>query len=183
MVAPMARLPGCKPITYSNAVKCSQNADPSTTNNVGTFHILSKFTGLYLTFNSTTQQVLANCSTQNPTYQEVWGLGWAPKNLGQTVRNSQVDTHLNMQDTVRVKGGTPDTWEVFSFEQQANSSYVVIKNLRYNKYLKVEQDSTISGQATAITNNCLFKLVTPNGGFAPAGITLVDLPTLSATVG
>jgi len=43
-----------------------------------------------------------------------------------------------MQDTLKVKSNIPDTWEVFSFEQQLNSEYIAIKNLPYNKYLKAE---------------------------------------------
>ena len=183
MVVPVNRLPGCNPITYSNAVKCSQYADPNTTDNQGTFHIQSKTTGLYLTFDPATEQIFANCSTKNTTYRQVWGLGWAPNSLGRTVRNSEIDKHFTMQDTLKVKGLTPDIWEVFSFEKQGNSEYIAIKNRRYSNYITVERDFTISGQATTITDTCLFKLVTPDGGFVRAGIKPADLPTLSALVG
>lgn len=182
LVGPIDRLPGCNPVTYSNAAPCTQGAAPNQTNNQGTFHIQSKLTGLYLTFNTTTERIFANGSTVDPTYRLIWGLGWAPNNLGQTVRNSEVNKHFTMQDTLKVKSNTPDTWEIFSFESQSNNEYVAIKNLRYNnKYLKVEYDFTISGQATVITDASLFKLVTPDGGYVPTGIQVSDLPALTGT--
>jgi hypothetical protein len=90
MIAPMDRLPGCNPITYSIGVRCSQGAQPSTMNKEGTFHIQSKTTGRYLTFNPTAERVLANASTKDLNYRKVWGFGWVPRNLGQTVRNPQI---------------------------------------------------------------------------------------------
>ncbi|CAF3141525.1 unnamed protein product [Rotaria sp. Silwood2] len=175
MIKPLDRLPGCNPITYSNAVTCSQGAEPSSMNNEGTFHIQSKVTGGYLTFDSATERVFANSSTINPTYRQVWGLGWAPRIQGRTVRNSEINKHFTMQDTLKVKGVVIDAWEIFSIEKQIDSEYVTIKNFRHGKYLKVEEDFTISGQATTITDACLFKLVTPNGGFVSEGIKLTDL--------
>ncbi len=176
MVTPMNQLLGCNPITYSNAAPCSQGADPSTTNNTGTFHVQSILTGYYLTYDPLTLKVFANASTVNATYAQAWGLRWAPSNLGRTVSSSQIDMHFTMQDVLRIKGNVANTWEIFSFEQQPNSSSVAIKNLRYGKYLQVQPDFTISGQATNITNACLFNLVTPDGGFVPPGITAADLP-------
>lgn len=181
LVGPIGRLPGCNPVTASNAVPCTQGAAPNATNNQGTFFIQSKTTGLYLTFNPVTERIFANGSTTDPTYRQIWGVGWAPRGLGQTVRNSEVNKEFTMQDTLKVKGTTPDTWEVFSFENQPTGGYVAIKNLRYGKYLKVESDFTISGQATVITDACLFQLVTPDGGYVPTGIQVSDLPALTAT--
>ncbi|CAF3711683.1 unnamed protein product [Rotaria sp. Silwood1] len=183
MIEPIDRLPGCNPITYSNAVMCSQGAEPSSMNNEGTFHIQSKITGGYLTFDPDTERVFANGSAINLTYRQVWGLGWAPRIQGHTVRNSEINKHLTMQDTLKVKGVVIDAWEIFSFEKQIDSEYVAIKNFRHGKYLKVEEDFTISGQATFITDACLFKLVTPNGGFVPEGIKLADLQQLTSMIG
>jgi hypothetical protein len=59
-------------------------------NKEGTFHIQSKTTGRYLTFNPTAERVLANASTKDLNYRKVWGFGWVPRNLGQTVRNPQI---------------------------------------------------------------------------------------------
>jgi hypothetical protein len=169
MVEPISRLPGCNPITYTKAVPCSDGFDPKTMDNTGTFHIQSKLTGGYLTFDPHTAIVYANGSTIDPTYRQVWGLGWAPPNLGRTVRNSEINSHFSMQDRIQLKGNTPDTWEIFSVEQQPGD-YVAIKNFRNNQYLQVEQDFTISGKATSITDACLFKLITPNGGYVPEGL-------------
>jgi hypothetical protein len=170
MVEPIDRLPGCNPITYSNATVCTDGYDPKTMNNTGTFHIQSKLTGGYLTFDTNTTIVYANASTIDPSYRQVWGLGWAPKNLGHTVTNSEINNHFTMQDRLQIKGMDADVWEIFSFEQQPASDYIAIKNLRYGQYLKVEQDFTISGQATSITDASLFKLITPNGGYVPEGL-------------
>ncbi len=175
MVEPIDRLPGCNPITYSNATVCTKGVDPKTMNNTGTFHIQSKLTGLYLTFDTLTQNVYANASTTNCSYREVWGLGWAPNNLGRTVRNSEINRHFTMQDIVQMKGVTPDTWEIFSFEVQPDNNYIAIKNNRNGQYLQVERDFTITGQATSITDACLFKLITPDGGFVPEGLKPGDL--------
>ena len=183
MVEPIARLPGCNPITYSNAVLCSQGAEPNTMNNAGTFHILSKLTNRYLTYDPATELVLANAPTSNPTYRHVWGLGWAPRNLGRTVRNVEINKHFTMQDPLKIRGNDADTWEIFSFEQQPGGEYIAIKNLRHGKYLKVEADSKITGTATMITDACLFKLVQPNGGYAPDGIKVSDLQQLSFNLG
>lgn len=180
MVAPIDRLPGCNPITYVNAVPCSQGSEPRTMNNDGTFHIQSKLTGGYLTFDPSNERIYANGSTNDPTYRQVWGLGWAPRDLGRTVRNAEINKHFTMQDVLRVKGLTPDTWEIFSFEQQSNSEYIAIKNLRHGKYLKVEPNFTISGNSIAITDGCLFKLITPDGGYVPEGIRSVNLQDLLA---
>ena len=183
MVGPIDRLPGCNPVTYSNAVACLEGNDPGTMNNNGTFHIQSKITGGYLTFDRRTGLVLANSSTINPSYRQVWGLGWAPNNHGYSVCNSEISRHFTMQDKLRINGLFVDTWETFSFEQQSNSEYVAIKNLRHDKYLHVEEDFTVSGQATSITDACLFKLVVPDGGFVPEGIHLIDLEHLTNLVG
>ncbi|CAF2122006.1 unnamed protein product [Rotaria magnacalcarata] len=183
MIEPIDRLPGCNPITYSNAVVCSQGVEPSSMNNKGTFHIQSKVTGSYLTYDSATERVFANGSTINPTYRQVWGLNWATRVQGRIVQNSEINKHWTMQDTLKVKGVVIDTWEIFSFENQADSEYVVIKNFRHGKYLKVEEDFTISGQATIITDACLFKVVTPSGGFVPEGIKLADLQQLTSAIG
>jgi len=170
MVEPIDRLPGCNPITSSNAFPCSEGFEPKTMNNEGTFHIQSKLTGLYLTFDPKTDIVYANGSTIDPDYRLVWGQGWAPKDLGRTVRNSEINRHFTMQDVLRLKGNDADTWEIFSFEQQSNTNYIAIKNLRYDQYLQVEQDFTISGQAKSITDACLFQLITPDGGYVPEGL-------------
>jgi hypothetical protein len=175
MVEPIDRLPGCNPITYSDAVPCPQGFEPKTMNNTGTFHIQSKLTGGYLTFDPRTEIVYANGSTINPSYRQVWGLGWAPRNLGRTVRSSEINKHFTMQDPLKIRGNAADTWEIFEFEPQLRSSYIAIKNLRHGKYLQVEQDFTISGTATTITDAALFKLVTPNGGSVPEGLKLNDL--------
>lgn len=178
MVAPIDRLPGCNPIRYSGAAPCSQGSDPRSMNNAGTFHIQSKTTGGYLTFDSASERVFANGSTLEPSYRQVWGLGWAPRALGQTVRNAEINKHFTMQDTLKVKGLTPDAWEVFSFETQPNSDYIAIKNARHGRYLRVEADFTISGNSATITDAGLFKLITPNGGYVPEGNKSVHLPQL-----
>ncbi len=171
----LLRLPGCNPITYSKATACSNGFEPNTMDNKGTFHIQSKLTGGYIPFDPHTENVYANGSTIDPSYRQVWGLGWAPRNLGRTVRNSEINNHFTMQDPLQIKGNDADTWEIFSFEQQAASDYVAIKNLRHGKYLQVEQDFTISGQASSITDACLFKLITLNGGYVPEGLRPNDL--------
>jgi len=178
MIEPIDRLPGCNPITYSNALACSEGFEPTTMNNEGTFHIQSKLTGRYLTYDPHTENVYANGSTIDPSYRQIWGLGWAPRDLGRTVRNAEINKHFTMQDPLRVKGVTPDTWEIFSFEEQPQSDYIAIKNSRHGKYLQVESDFTISGKATTITDACLFKLITPNGGYVPEGLKLNDLRSL-----
>ena len=175
MIEPIDRLPGCNPITYSNAVVCSNGFDPKTMKNAGTFHIQSKLTGRYLTFDPVTEIVYANQSTMDPTYRQVWGLGWAPRDLGRTVRSSEINKHFTMQDSLRVKGNVADAWEIFEFEPQGNTGYIAIKNQRFDKYLQVEADSTISGKATTITNATLFKLISPNGGYVSEGLKLSDI--------
>ena len=175
MVEPIDRLPGCNPITYSNAVMCSQGAEPNTMNNEGTFHIQSKLTNGYLTYDPTTERVFANGSRLHPSYRQVWGLGWAPRNLGRTVRNSEINKHFTMQNTLKIKGLAASNWEIFSFEKQPATEYIAIKNFRHGKYLKVEQDFTISGNAASITDASLFQLVKPDGGFVPEGIQSSDL--------
>ncbi|CAF1292907.1 unnamed protein product [Didymodactylos carnosus] len=65
MVETIDRLPGCNPITYSNAAPCTDGAAPSTMNNA----------------------VLANASTVAPNYRQVWGVGWASQ--GRTIRNAE----------------------------------------------------------------------------------------------
>jgi hypothetical protein len=175
MVEPIVRLPGCNPITYSNPIMCSQGANPNSMNNSGTFHIQSKMTGRYLTFDPIGEIIYANASTINPTYREIWGLGWAPKDLGRTVRNTELNKHFTMQSPLKVRGVDASNWEIFSFEKQADGNYIAIKNKRHGKYLRVEPDFTITGTATIITDACLFRLVTPNGGYVPEGIKLSDL--------
>ena len=76
LVEPIQRLSGCNPVTYSNPTVCLQGKEPSSTDNIGTFHILSKITGRYVTFNPVTENVYANASTTNPSYRETWALGW-----------------------------------------------------------------------------------------------------------
>ena len=183
MVAPIDRLPGCNPITYSNAAMCSQGAEPSTMNNEGTFHIQSKLTNGYLTFDTATESVFANGSRLNPSYRQVWGFGWAPRDLGRTVRNSEINKHFTMQNILKIKGLAAGNWEIFSFEKQPTGEYIAIKNSRHGKYLKVEPDFTISGNTVSITDASLFKLVKPNGGFVPKGIQSADLQHLSLTLG
>jgi hypothetical protein len=175
MVEPIDRLPGCNPITYSDAVMCPQGFMPETMDNTGTFHILSKMTNQYVTFDPNTERVYANASATDPTYREIWGLGWAPRDQGRTVRNTELNKHFTIQDVLKVRGQDADTWEIFTFEEQAGSDYVAIKNLRHDKYLRVEPNFTISGTATIITDACLFRLVTPNGGYVPAGLKMSDL--------
>lgn len=175
MIEPIDRLPGCNPITYSNAVVCSNGFEPKTMKNTGTFHIQSKLTGRYLTFDPLTEIVYANQSTMDPSYRHVWGLGWAPRDLGRTVRSAEINKHLTMQDSLRVKGNLADSWEIFQFEPQGNTDYIAIKNLRFGKYLQVEVDSTITGKANTITDAALFKLIVPNGGYVSEGIKLIDL--------
>ena len=178
MVEPIQRLPGCNPVTYSNPMACSQGKEPSSTDNTGTFHILSKITGRFVTFNPVTENVYANASTSNPSYRETWGLGWAARGGGRTVRNSELNKHLSMQDTVKVRGRDAEIWETFSIETQPTNAFVAIKNRRHDKYLRVEPDFSISGSATVITDASLFLLVTPNGGHAPVGLRLSDLASL-----
>jgi len=175
MIEPIDRLPGCNPITYSNAVACTRNVGPRTMNNAGTFHIQSKLTGGYLTFDPQTETVYANGSTTNPNYRQVWGLGWAPRDLGRTIRSSEINKHFTMQDPLRIRGQAANEWEIFEFEPQVRSSYIAIKNRRHGKYLQVEPDFTISGKATTITDASLFRLVTPNGGHVPEGLKMSDL--------
>jgi len=172
MVEPISRLPGCNPITYSKAVPCTNGFEPKTMINKGTFHIQSKLTGAFLTFDPQSEIVFANGSIIDPSYREVWGLGWAPKDLGRTIRNTEINKHFTMQDPLRVRGNDADTWEIFNIEEQGRTGYVAIQNLRHNKYLQVESDFTISGKATTITDACLFKLVTPNGSYVPEGLKL-----------
>ncbi|CAF0977444.1 unnamed protein product [Adineta steineri] len=178
MVEPVSRLPGCNPILYSNPVVCSEGSEPRSMNNSGTFHLLSKRTGRYVTFNPITEIVYANAPAINPSYRETWGLGWAGRDLGRTIRSTELNRHFTMQDTLRVRGPEPDTWEIFEIEKQANSDYVAIKNRRHNKYLQVEPDFTITGTATIITDACLFRLVTPDGGHVPQGLTMSDVTNL-----
>ncbi|CAF1660844.1 unnamed protein product, partial [Adineta ricciae] len=184
MVEPISRLPGCNPITYSNATKCTNGYDPKSMDNTNTFHIQSKITGLYLTFNPISEIVYANASIQNPTYRETWGLGWAAKDTGRTIRNTELNRHFTIQDILRVRGPESDTWEIFTLEKQPNSNYYAIKNRRHGKYLKVEQDFTISGTTSIIVDSCLFQLITPNGGFVPEGFKLSDFnQNLSINIG
>jgi hypothetical protein len=182
MIEPIVRLPGCNPITHSNVVMCSQGFEPETMNNSGTFHIQSKLTGGYLTFDPSTEHVLANGSTSNSSYRQVWGLGWAPRDQSHTIRNSEINKHFSMQGELRIKGVSASAWEVFSFEKQPGTKYIAIKNHRHHKYLQVENDFIISGKATSITDACLFQLITPDGGFVPEGIKLADLQELSTTI-
>ena len=86
MIKPIDRLPGYNPITHSNAVACSKGFEPKSMNNAGTFHIQSKLTGRYLTFDPLTEMIYANQSTTDPSYRQVWGLGWAPRDLGRTIQ-------------------------------------------------------------------------------------------------
>jgi hypothetical protein len=187
MVEPIPRLPGCNPITYSNAVMCSQGTDPRSMDNTGTFHIQSKVTGRYLTFDPITEVIYANASVINPTYREVWGLGWAPSRVGgRTIRNAELNRHFTMQDPLKVRGNEANDWEIYSFEKQPGSDFVAIKNRRHNKYLEVEPDFTINGRTTFITDACLFRLVTPNGGHVPEGLKMIDLinvASLSSNLG
>ena len=178
MVEPIKRLPGCNPITYSNAIMCSQGSEPQSMDNTGTFHIQSKTTGRYVTFNPITEVVYANASISNPTYREIWGLGWAKDDLGRTVRNTELNRHFTMQDPVKVRSPDARTWEIFTIEKQSGSDYVAIKNRRHDKYLQVEPDFTITGKATTITDACLFRLITPNGGHVPQGLKMADLINL-----
>ena len=175
MIQPIGRLPGCNPVTYTNATPCSQGLDPKSMDNNGTFYIQSKLTGLYLTYDLQTLVVSANGSTINPNYRQVWGLGWAPKDLGRTICSSEINMHFTIQDLLKIRGQDPDTWEIFSFEKQPGSDYIAIKNLRYNQYMKVEKDFTLSGQSTNITDASLFKLITPDGGYVPEGLKPGDL--------
>jgi hypothetical protein len=71
---------------------------------------------------------------------------------------------------------------VFSFEKQPGTKYIAIKNHRHHKYLHVENDFTISGKPTSITDACLFQLITPDGGLVPEGIKLSDLQELSTNI-
>jgi hypothetical protein len=175
MVEPIDRLPGCNPITDLKAVACTKGHEPKTMNNKGTFHIQSKLTGGYLTFDRKTETVYANASTTDPTYRQTWGLGWAPKDLGRTIRNTEMNKHFTMQEPLRVRGNDADDWEIFELEPQLRSNYVAIKNKRFGKYLEVQQDFTINGRATNITDAALFKLVTPDGGYVPEGLKLSNL--------
>jgi hypothetical protein len=79
-----------------------------------------------------------------------------------------------MQNILQVRRVDAREWEIFSFEEQPGN-YVAIKSLQHGKYLQVEQDFTISGTATLITDDCLFKLITPDGGYVPEGLKLRDL--------
>jgi len=178
MVEPIKRLPGCNPITYSNPVMCSEGSDPRSMDNTDTFHIQSKITGRYVTFDPITEIVYANAPAHNPSYRETWGLGWAARDTGRTIRSTELNRHFTMQDKLRVRGPESDTWEIFSFEKQSTSDYIAIKNLRHGKYLQVEPDFTISGTATIITDACLFRLVTPDGGYVPEGLKMSDLINL-----
>jgi hypothetical protein len=180
MVEPIKRLPGCNPITYANPVVCSQGREPQSMDNTGTFHILSKVTGRYVTFNPISEIVYANAPTIDPSYRETWGLGWAALDTGRTIRNTELNKHFTMQDILRVRGPEANTWEIFSVEPQHNSDYVAIKNLRHGKYLRVEPDFTISGTTSIVVDACLFKLITPNGGRVPEGIKLSDLNALAS---
>ncbi|CAF0997440.1 unnamed protein product [Didymodactylos carnosus] len=180
MIEPIKRLPGCNPITYSNAAMCSQGSDPRSMDNTGTFHIKSKVTGRYVTFNPITEDVYANAPTNNPSYRETWGLGWAARDTGRTVRNTELNRHFTMQDKLKVRGPESDTWEIFSFEKQSDSDYIAIKNRRHGKYLQVEPDFSISGTATIITDACLFQLITPDGGHVPVGLQMSDLANLQS---
>ena len=181
MVGPIDRLPGCNPVTYSNARTCSQGADPSTMNNIGTFHIQSKITGGYLTFDRSTGLVLANSPSINPSYREVWGFVWSSRYQGYFVRNSEVYGQFTMDGKLKVDDVVADSWDIFSFEQQPNSDYLAIKSFGHDKYLKVERDFTISARATSITEACLFKPIIPDGGFVPEGIRLTDIGHLTRT--
>jgi hypothetical protein len=180
MVEPIQRLPGCNPISYSDAVMCSQSSDPKSMDNSDTFHIQSKMTGRYVTFNPITQIVYANASIVNPTYREIWGLGWASQVNGRTVRNTELNRHFTMQDSLKVRGPEASNWEIFSFEKQSNSDYIAIKNNRHGKYLQVEPNFSITGKATIITDACLFRLITPNGGHVPEGLKMIDLINLQS---
>lgn len=71
MVEPISRLPGCNPITYSKAVLCSNGFGPKTMNNKGTFHIQSKLTGAFLTFDPKSEIVYANGSTIDSSYRQI----------------------------------------------------------------------------------------------------------------
>lgn len=175
MIEPISRLPGCNPITQTKAVTCTQGFEPRTMSNKGTFHIQSKLTGGYLTYDPKSEVVLANGSTVDPTYRQTWGVGWAPKDLGRTIRNAEINKHFTMQDPLRIRGNSADDWEIFDIIPQARGTYVAIKNKRFNKYLTVNADFTIGGRAENITDAALFKIVLPDGGYAPNGLTLNDI--------
>jgi hypothetical protein len=183
MFEPIARLPGCNPITYSSTGACSEGFDPKTMNNNGTFHIQSKITGGYLTSDHITENVFANASTIDPSYRQVWGLGWAPRDQGRTIRNSEINKHFTMQSILKVRDLVVDTWEVFTFEKQSDTNYIAIKNQRHGKYLRVEKDFTITGTATTITDDCLFQLVTPDGGYVHEGLKLSNFSNMSINIG
>ncbi len=127
MIEPIRRLLDCNPITYLNAVACPRGFEPKTMDNKSTFHIQSKLTGDYLIFDHHTEIVYANGSIIDPSYRQVWGLGWASDNLGQTVRNVQINKHFSMQDKLQMRGGDTREWESFSFEKKARSNYTAIK--------------------------------------------------------
>ena len=174
MAEPIDRLPNCNPSTHLNALICSHGAEPKTRNNEGTFHIQSKLTNGYLTYDPTTERVFANGSRLNPSYRQVWGLGWAPRHLGRTARNTETNKYFTMQGALKIRDSNPDTWEIFPFEKKPANEYIAIKNLRHGKHLTVGQDFIIRGNAASITDASLFELVKTDGGFALERLKYTD---------
>ncbi len=108
---------------------------------------------------------------------------YANSSAGRIIGNTELNRHFTIQDTLRVRGLESDTWEIFSFEQQSSSNYIAIKNRWHGKYLEVEPDFFINGSATVITGACLFRLVTPDGGYVPEGLKISDLAHLQGLSG
>eukprot|EP01117_Protostelium_nocturnum_P001963 TRINITY_DN12618_c0_g1_i1.p1 TRINITY_DN12618_c0_g1~~TRINITY_DN12618_c0_g1_i1.p1 ORF type:complete len:582 (-),score=180.01 TRINITY_DN12618_c0_g1_i1:250-1995(-) len=178
LVTPIKKLPGCNPITQTNAKACTDGFNPKDSDNSGTFHIKSALTGKYLTFDSATQNVYANGTTTAPNYRQVWGQGWS--SAGRSLRSSEANKHWSMRDTLQVISGSPDTWETFTIEPQtgANSSYVTFRSFRNSKLVAVQADGTLKATTNDLGTATFFQLIVPNGGFINQGITNADLPQL-----
>jgi hypothetical protein len=165
---PIARLPGCNPITYVSSPLCEASPQQSYASPVTErFALLSKFTGQYFTCPqalATLPTVTVNASEL--TYSETFTAVDYPGGVGIFGEWSlqYFSAHGN-NGALMCDRGAVGSWETFKFVPQSGG-YVSIVSLKNNNYLSVQSDFSLAPTATTVTDKELFQQVVPNGGRA-----------------
>lgn len=96
----------------------------------------------------------SNCTPRDPQSREstiyplLWVLGCAPHTLGRTVRNTEINKHFPMQDTLKIR----------------------VLMLTLGKSSHSRNKRKVNSPPSRTSDTSLFKLVKPEEGFVPQGL-------------
>eukprot|EP01119_Soliformovum_irregulare_P009278 TRINITY_DN2251_c0_g2_i1.p1 TRINITY_DN2251_c0_g2~~TRINITY_DN2251_c0_g2_i1.p1 ORF type:complete len:613 (-),score=171.91 TRINITY_DN2251_c0_g2_i1:55-1869(-) len=180
--APIAKLPGCNPLSYGPAPGAMCNSAPSDSYVAPVtqrFLLKSKNSGTYVSTPSNGKSGLFLTSSK-PTLFEIWNSQKFASGVYLRNEGSTQYVSANGPDAqLFANRGAPDSYEGFNLISSPDSTNVKIQSNRTKNYVGIKGGLLFPNVTLADAD--IFQLEIPNGG--DVGIIVGNIPQFSDTVG